>query len=194
MAAVKSLCKSGILLSNGKLSYSGDTANTVSKYMRGGAEYANIRIFGDEYNKANFAIKEIRLHAIDNSIEEPLTEHDEIHIETDLFIHHDESRLNYTYVFKDETGEPIFTITHKQSGIPLKKGLNKLVCKLPKGYLNIGSYHLDAYLIKDSRETIFVEKDILSFNIQEGERGMGAWMGKEPGVIKPIFEWTNNQL
>jgi lipopolysaccharide transport system ATP-binding protein len=194
MAAVKSLCKSGILLSNGKLSYTGDTANTVSKYMRGGAEYANIRIFGSEYDKPNFAIKEIRLNAIGKSIEEPITEYDEIHIETDLFIHNDESRLHYTYVFKDETGEPIFTITHKQSGVPLIKGLNKLVCKLPKGYLNIGAYHLDAYLIKDSRETIFVEKDILSLNIQEGERGLGAWMGKEPGVIKPVFEWSNNHI
>jgi len=36
---------------------------------------------------------------------------------------------------------------------------------------------------------LFVEKDIISFNIQEGKRNIGGWMGREPGFIKPVFEW-----
>jgi lipopolysaccharide transport system ATP-binding protein len=191
MAAVKSLCKSGILLRNGQLSFSGETASVVANYMLGGAEYANIRLFNNEYDNDSFKLLSIRLVAQGKNIEQPLTEYDEIHIETTIDIKKQENNLHFTFVLKDENGDPIFTISHVQNKIKLESGINKLVCKFPKSYFNIGAYHLDAYVIKDSRETIFVEKDILSFNIQEGERDFGAWMGKEPGIIKPVFNWTN---
>lgn len=192
MAAVKSLCKSGILLKNGRLSYSGETSIVVSNYMLGGAEYANLRIFNNEYENEFFSLNEIRLAANGKTVDQALTEYDEIAIETLIDIKKDEVKLHYTYVLKDENGDAIFTFSHIQSNIKLQKGINKLVCKFPKSYFNIGAYHLDAYVIKDARHPVFVEKDILSFNIQEGDRGLGAWMGKEPGVIKPVFEWTNN--
>lgn len=192
MAAVKSLCNKAILLVNGCLDYYGDTASTAARYMLGGAEYANVSAFKSQYEREGFAIKEIRLRAVDKSLEEPLTEFDEIYIETDLVIHRDEERLHYTYVLKNESGEPVFTISHRQCGIPLRRGMNQLICKLPRGYLNIGSYYLDAYLIQDARETIFKESDIMSFSVQEGQRSIGSWMGREPGIIKPVFEWLNN--
>lgn len=191
MAAVKSLCKKGILLSDGRLAYQGDTASAVARYMLGGAEYANIRIFQEAYNQDVFKLNEIRIKAVGKTIDEPLNEYDELHIETNIELKKDHERLYYTYVLKDETGEPVFTFSHIQAQVKLRSGSNQLICKLPKGFLNIGSYHLDAYLIKDARETVFTEKDILSFNIQEGERSIGGWMGKEPGVIKPVFEWKN---
>jgi lipopolysaccharide transport system ATP-binding protein len=191
MAAVKSLCTKGILLSNGAMAYQGETATAVAKYMLGEAKNANVRTFHEAYNQNLFTLKEIRIQAVSKTLDEPLSEYDELHIETDLEIKQENDRLHFTYVLKNETGEPLFTFSHRQAQIALKSGINRLVCKLPKGFLNIGSYHLDAYLIKDTRETVFTEKDILSLNVQEGERGIGSWMGKEPGVIKPIFEWTN---
>ena len=87
-------------------------------------------------------------------------------------------------------GEALFTFSHITSGIDLKTGLNIIKCKLPKGFLNIGSYYLSFYVIENSKSTLFVEKDIMAFNIQEGERLIGSWMGKEPGFIKPIFDWS----
>ncbi|HLA56994.1 MAG TPA: hypothetical protein VK623_12890, partial [Flavobacterium sp.] len=69
-------------------------------------------------------------------------------------------------------------------------GLNKIKCTLPEGFLNIGTYYLSVYIIENAKSTLFVEKDIMSFNIQEGERSIGSWMGKEPGFIKPKFDWS----
>jgi lipopolysaccharide transport system ATP-binding protein len=191
LASVKTLCRNGILMKDGKLIYTGNIDTTAANYMKGGTEYSNIRIFGQEYNFKIFSLLEIRISAFGKETEIPLDEYDQIEIQTLLEIKNDIHNFHFTYVLKGETGEPIFTFSHIQSNIKLSSGINKLICKLPKGFLNIGSYHLDAYLIKDSSESVFVEKDIISFNIQEGRRELGSWMGKEPGIIKPVFEWTN---
>ena len=52
-----------------------------------------------------------------------------------------------------------------------------------------GNY-ISLYVIENAKATIFVEKDVMSFNVQEGERPIGSWMGREPGYIKPKFDWT----
>ena len=75
--------------------------------------------------------------------------------------------------------------------VPFHIGLNELVCSFPKGFLNIGSYYLDLYIIEDAKKAIHHEPDIMAFNIQEGPRSLGSWMGKEPGFIKPVFDWVN---
>jgi lipopolysaccharide transport system ATP-binding protein len=191
IAAIKTLCKQGIVLSEGQLTYIGDATAAATKYMVGGAEFSNYRVFDQKYTTDSYSLHEIRINAVGKNVEEPLDEYDELHIETVIFIKNKQDSLHYTYVLKQETGQPVFTFSHSQAGVQLNHGVNRLICKLPKGWLNIGTYHLDAYLIKDAREAIFTEKDILSFSIQEGERTIGAWMGREPGIIKPTFEWIN---
>lgn len=191
LAAVKALCKKAIVMADGQLSFSGDTAAAAAKYMLGGAEFTNYRVFDQKYTTDSYSLHEIRISAVGKNIEEPLDEYDELSIETIITIKNKQESLHYTYVLKQETGEPVFTFSHSQAGVPLILGVNRLICKLPKGLLNIGTYHLDAYLIKDARKAIFTQQDILSFNILEGERSVGAWMGREPGIIKPVFEWIN---
>lgn len=100
--------------------------------------------------------------------------------------------FHLTYVLNDENGEPLFTFSHTSINLKLKNGINYVTCIFPKGYLNIGTYYLSIYIIENSRTTLFTEKDILSFSVQEGERNLGSWMGKEPGFIKPIFNWRIN--
>ena len=46
-------------------------------------------------------------------------------------------------------------------------------------------------MIEDSKKAVLHEPDVLAFTIQEGPRPLGAWMGREPGFIKPVFEWVN---
>jgi lipopolysaccharide transport system ATP-binding protein len=194
MAAVKSLCRKAILLVGGRAEYIGDSGITASRYMLGGAQHANHFVFGEKYSSGHFCISEIRLSAVGKQLEDPLDEYDEIKLETDIVIFQNENDLHFTYVLKSENGEPIFTSSHITYGVALHQGKNRLTCWLPKGFLNIGSYYLDAYLIKDASVTVFREFDIASFSVQEGQRPLGSWMGREPGLIKPVFEWTNNSL
>jgi lipopolysaccharide transport system ATP-binding protein len=191
MAAVKTLCHRGIVLENGLMKFNGDATGAVTCYLKGDHETNNFKLFGDDYENDLFRLKEISLHPKNETNETPLNEYQEIELDTKIFIKSMPERLHVTFVLNSEQGEPIFTVSHIQSGVHLQPGDNHLVCTLPKGFLNIGSYYLSLYVIRDARDTVFVEKDIMSFDVQTGGRHLGSWMGREPGFIKPVFHWNN---
>lgn len=189
MAAVKTLCNKGIVLEYGKLKFNGNAANAVTAYLKGDAETRNRKLFGSNYETDVFKLHEIALNARNESHDIALDEYHEIEINIKIDIKKKEERLHVALVLNNEQGEPIFTFSHVSAGIKLVNGYNHLICRLPKAFLNIGSYYLSFYLIQDAKEALFWEKDLMSFDVQEGSRNIGAWMGREPGVIKPVFDW-----
>jgi lipopolysaccharide transport system ATP-binding protein len=188
MAAVKSLCNTGIVLENGLVKNISNVENAVAYYLSGDSETQNKKTFSSEYDKADFTLHEIGLNPQGGTSDDALDEYHKLELNTSITIKNDK-KLHVTYVLNNEVGEPLFTFSHLNAGIALKSGLNNIKCILPEGFLNIGSYYLSVYIIENGKTTIFVEKDILAFNVQEGERSMGSWMGKEPGFIKPKFDW-----
>jgi lipopolysaccharide transport system ATP-binding protein len=190
MAAVKSLCSRGILMENGKVKFDGKIENAVSYYLSGDSESQNKKIFSREYDKKEFRLHEISLNPLGKSSDDVLDEYQKIEINTVITLKDINENLQVTFVLNNESGEALFTFSHVNNKLKLNPGLNKIKCTLPEGFLNIGSYYLSLYIIENSKTTLFVEKDIMSFNIQEGERAIGSWMGKEPGFIKPKFDWS----
>lgn len=193
LAAVKTLCNTAMVLENGLTKYTGNTAAAVSYYLKGDSESQNQRTFGSMYDNELMILHEISLNPTGSSSDAILDEYNEIELNTLITIKKNAERLHLTYVLNDENGEPIFTFSHVSLNIKLVEGFNHLICTFPKGYLNIGTYYLSLYLIEDAKNSAFTEKDIVTFNIQVGERNIGAWMGREPGFIKPVFKWKTKQ-
>ncbi len=189
MAAVKSLCSKGIVLENGLVVKDDIVENAVSYYLSGNSNLLNKKTFDSNYDKEGFKLHEININPLNKLFDEILDEFQEIEINTLFTLKNPTKNLHFTFVINSDFGESLFTFSHSSAGLELKFGLNEVTCKLPKGFLNIGNYYLDFYVIENSKLTIFMEKDIMSFGIQEGERSFGSWMGKEPGFIKPIFDW-----
>jgi lipopolysaccharide transport system ATP-binding protein len=192
MAAVKTLCQKGIVLEHGRKVFEGNSTEAVGYYLKGDAETQNKKTFGKEYDKNDFSLQEISLSPIGKTTDDILDEYNEIELHTTITIKKKSENLHLTYVLNNENGEPLFTFSHINSHQKLKNGINFVTCTFPKGYLNIGTYYLSIYIIENSKTTLFTEKDIMTFSIQEGERKLGSWMGKEPGFIKPIFNWRIN--
>ena len=190
MAAVKSLCQRGIVLENGLIIKDDTIENAVSTYLTGNFGTQNHKIFSDEYNTSEFILHQISVNPVGGSSDEVLNEYQEIEINTLFTLKSNSNKFHVTYVINNESGESLFTFSHSTSKLYLKQGLNKIICKFPKGFLNIGTYYLNFYVIENAKSTLFVEKDIISFTIQEGQRLLGSWLGKEPGFIKPIFDWS----
>jgi lipopolysaccharide transport system ATP-binding protein len=191
MAAVKTLCQSGIVLKHGLIDYTGTAVNSVSRYLSGESESLNHRIFGAEAETDQFKIKELAIHPKTGGPEDSLDEYQEITFTIQLHIKKDAARLHIAFVLKNENGEELFTFGSKKSNATLVDGENRLSCYFPESFLNIGSYYLDMYVIEDAKRAVFTELDVLAFSIQEGQRNLGAWMGKEHGFIKPRFDWAN---
>jgi lipopolysaccharide transport system ATP-binding protein len=189
MAAVKSLCTRGIVLENGNVKFDGKIENAVSFYLSGDSESQNKKTFSSEYDKKEFRLHEISLNPFGKSADHVLDEYQKIEINTVFTLKAIDSKIHVTFVLNNEMGDSLFTFSHVNNKLKLNQGLNKIKCTLPEGFLNIGSYYLSLCIIENAKTTLFVEKDIMSFNVQEGEREIGSWMVKEPGFIKPIFDW-----
>lgn len=190
IAAIKSLCHKAMVLENGREKFTGKTAEAVSSYLKGDAETRNKRTFGSFYDTEYLTLHEISLNPTGGTTNDILDEYHEIELHTIITIKKNAEGLHFTYVLNDENGEPLFTFSHINDGAKrMKNGYNYLVCRIPKGFLNTGIYYLSVYLIENAQSSVFTEKDILAFHIQEGERELGGWMGREPGFIKPVFEW-----
>ena len=190
MAAVKSLCTKGLVLINGKVAMVGSTEQAVNYYLSQDSESMNMRTFSSKYDKPEFTLHEIRLNAFGKSSEDPLDEYQKIELTTMLTLKDSSKKLHLTLVLNNDAGEPLFTFSHINNDLKLTDGLNKIKCVFPEGFLNIGTYYLSLFIIENGKSALFIEKDIMSFIIQEGERPIGAWMGREPGFIKPRFEWS----
>lgn len=189
MAAVKSLCTKGIVLENGLIAKNDSVEKAVGYYLLGNTESINQRKFTTEFDTEDFTLNSIGVKVVDDLNNLVLDEYQEIELHVDFTLKHLQKSLHVTMVLNNEYGEPLFTFSHINAGLALKQGHNQIKCRLPKGFLNIGSYYLTFFVIENAKSALFVEKDILSFTIQEGERTIGSWMGKEPGFIKPIFDW-----
>lgn len=187
MAAVKSLCNKGIVLSNGQKYFEGDANMAITKYFSGDNIFSNRIIFDQEHENGYLKIHEISIKVKDDVSDKQLDEFDEIEIYTEVTIKKDSDSLRVVYVLNNDSGDPLFTFSH--DGLPLEEGRNKLLCSLPKGFLNTGDYFMDFYLVYKRRETFYKEKDIIAFKIQDGVRPMGVWMGRDYGFVKPIFDW-----
>jgi lipopolysaccharide transport system ATP-binding protein len=195
MAAVKSLCTRGIVLENGKVKLIDDIERAVSYYLSGDSEIVNQRIFSGEYEKEEFKLDKISINSLGKSIDEPLSENNPIELTTiiNLKVNQPE-RYHMTYHLYNEVGEALFSFSNGNEEVRLNYGTNELICNFPASFFQSGQYFLSFFFIKDCREAIFVEKDIISFTVVDGGRDLGVYMGREPGYIKPKFDWTLKKI
>jgi lipopolysaccharide transport system ATP-binding protein len=189
MAAVKTLCNTGLVLKHGTVQFNGSVDNAIGYYLSGDAEGINRKIFDASYDKEMFILNEINIYNTDCN-DTLLRENEPVLLETDIIIKSQPHRYQITYHLYNEMGEALFSFSHIPN-VVLKQGNNKLICKFPASFFQPGQYFLSLYIVEDKRQAIFVEKDIVSFTVAESGREFGVYMGREPGYIKPQFNWTN---
>ena len=73
----------------------------------------------------------------------------------------------------------------------LKKGINNLICKIPANFLQSGKFTLSLFFIEDKKNALLISNEIMSFTVVDSPREIGVYMGKEPGYIRPNFNWIN---
>jgi lipopolysaccharide transport system ATP-binding protein len=192
MASVKSLCTRGIVLENGALAYDGKTDDAVSFYLNRGADQTNSKSFADTVRNDVFQLHRISLrNEGEQTSEAPLTENNAIELETELNIFEKPERYHITYHLYNEMGEALFSFSSQGNDL-LKTGKNKVVCTFPPDFFQAGQFFLSFFFVEDRKRSIFVERDIMSFTIIDGNRELGVYMGKEPGSIRPKFIWRVN--
>lgn len=191
MAAVTALCSKGIVLENGVNTYTGGSSNAVVYYLKGNSESQNVKLFNNTYDKNEFTLHEISLKKLHGISNEPLLDSDIIELKTSITFKSDNAdNYHITYHLVNELGEGLFSFSDSDFKQEHKTGLNNLICKFPKSFFQTGTFYLSIFIIKEKKECVFHEKDIMSFTVVDGVREFGSYMGREPGFIRPAFEWS----
>jgi len=191
MAAVKTLCSKAVLLENGMITLNGSSDNAISYYLKGSADSPDKKLFNTFYDKEEFRLNQINVYN-KNCSNGVLTENDEIELLTDITLKKSDAQYHITYHLYNEMGEAMFSFSH--NNIRLLTGRNQAICVFPASFFNPGTYYLSLFIVKNRATAVFVEKDIFSFSVVDGQRELGVYMGREPGDIKPVFTWYLKEL
>ena len=194
MSAVKSLCSKGFILKNGLLQYGGNVNEAIKNYLSNDGEIkGNKKSFDTAYGFEVFELNEICLQNSDSSYLDPLVEDKEIELTTTInFKAKDAKRYHITYHLYNELGENMFSFSNVPINQEMKQGKNFIRCIFPANFFQSGNFSLALFVVIDGRASIFSEKDILTFTVVNGLRKPGVYMGREPGYIRPQFNWKNS--
>ena len=195
MAAVKSLCKRGVILQSGMLVDSGDVDTIVSHYLRGDGNIENHKVWTVPVIKKNgFELLEIGVKKCDGDYGDIIR----MDMDYEILIKYKLSepmKIHFSLVFKNERGEWMFSSSGgKYIDDDHNCGTYMQICKIPANFFNWGNYAIDLFVIVDRKETLFRENDIVSYSISNKEIALGGWYGKEPGDITPNFYYQETKL
>ncbi|MFC1840656.1 ABC transporter ATP-binding protein [Thermodesulfobacteriota bacterium] len=179
MGAVRNLCRTGILLENGKIKASENIDALISLYLNQKADSKSI------YFPENNTVKRIEAHQNNDKI--VLT----LEYESDKVI----KQPNFGFVVYDNNGTPIFGTNPLQSGIlsfedPKRRGVVKVTISSPflsDGYYPISIWFHDGHAYGSHQ---FHKEKCLNLEIE----GMNnSYIEKNPSVVGqviPICDWV----
>ena len=189
MASVKSLCTRGLIMNHGGIEFEGGIDEVVNRY----AMSNRVSHSGPLLKTPLIVVDEFRTYGrtLLNKVKDTIDEHDQVIIDAEIQIMTDED-LRLTLMLSNAEGVTLFAFSQKDKYLP--RGRHKVLCEIPPGFLNVGEYYLSLFIINKSLKTVHREDNINIFNVDFGQHPIGSWMGKEPGFIKPLFNWKFETL
>ena len=206
MLAIKALCTRCVVLDKGKSIFLGDVFSAVDKYLSN-----KVSIIGEikwsEPLKAP-GNHQVRLNAVrivsDGQVTGyPLVNKD-IEIQIDYWnLEENGRRLVSIHIFNSMNSLILTTTNLKMASLtydpwvykPYPVGLFRTTCVIPKDLLNTGVHYI-TFNINGTMESdnIILQRNILSFDMQEDLRLEKEHLGEWIGVIRPKLAWRTEQL
>ena len=197
MAAVKSLCKRGVILQNGLLIDSGNVDTIVNHYLKGDENIENHKIWDvPEVKKDGFELLEIGVRKTGGDYEDVMRVDDNIELIIRYKLTKPYKQFHLTFHFTNEQGNKIFSSSGCGRCVPFehKEGEYVQTCTIPADLLNWGNYMIDLYVVINRSQVILVDNDAVSFTLSNKQAVLGSWMGREPGDITPKFDYTEERI
>ena len=184
LVAVKSLCKTGILMERGNITFSGSADETVEHYVKVNAAQLNPSISFDTPTVApgNDCIK---LKAVSVQPSSPFIT-DEISIHFSFWNFSESSSVFLAFDIIDLHEEVVFG-----SGFSFETDTDNLcqgVCSIPADLMNDGVYSIQLYFNDSSMRYLWSIPDVISFEVADKERNY-AYFGKVNGAVRPKLKW-----
>ncbi|MDQ3190822.1 MAG: ABC transporter ATP-binding protein [Bacteroidota bacterium] len=198
MASVKSLCTSGVVLSNGGISYMGDIDKSVAEYMNIGSVngVTEYKVFEGENKVFNTEVDILSagIRAVGKNYGEAMRMDEDLELSFKMNKKTANWRMDATIHVKDANGNYLFS---SGSGTIIgsnenKTGIIDFNVSIPKNFFNADTFHVNLLVVKNRKSISISINDVFSFNIINKEHELGTWMGKELAPLKPKFPWNVN--
>ena len=198
MAAVKSICRRGIILVNGEIKYNSEIEECVATYLKGNNTLTNHKYWNDltEIKNDDFELFEIGIKAKNKNYEDIIRIDEPIKFTANFRKKNSNKRIDITLHFKDEQGNKIFSTSTGSINENYDNSCGNYITSIvfPADFFNWGNLYIDLYIVEDLKRATLVINDIIAFTLSNKEIELGRWMGREPGAIKPSFIWEQKKL
>lgn len=198
MTSIKSLCHTGIFLENGCVREMGDVNTIVSHYLRGNDDVFNHKDLSQdkELKGKGFEMIEIGVCKSGGTYDSVITMSDAIDINMRYRLTQPHPHLQITLHLKNEQGEKVFSFSGGGRCYDYyhEAGEYEQKCIIPSHFLNWGNYSIDIYIVENSARSFLREMDVVNFTVVTQSKGIGTFMGKEPGDITPIFDFVEKRV
>lgn len=189
MAAIKTLCTTAVGLYEGRVINYGAVGAVVEEYLSRGLH--NRTVYTPSQYGTSSVNKVFQLHSLRVVAEEGGSEHftvkTPLRFEFSYSLFLDEALFYIGFHLRTIAGECAFVT----SSIPIRITRNAYLstCHIPGDLLNVGTYTIHLYCVKDGSNVLCDEDNPLTFEIHDVERPEGAWMGDYPGAVRPNLAW-----
>ncbi|HOS82942.1 MAG TPA: ABC transporter ATP-binding protein [Methanolinea sp.] len=202
MNAVEQLCNKCIFLDKGRIIYnSSNVKNIINKYLfYEDFKMDNFQWINSNNEFENPFFKPYKFfigHSNGQKIENPISNCEDIWVFIEGTIEKIDPALQIGYAIFNEDGILLywscFTDNNETEWIKLSKGKVILKTKIPKRFLNQGSYRIEMIVALYFKEWICqpgINAPAIHLNIQGGLSDSPYWLHKRPGVLAPIMEWN----
>jgi lipopolysaccharide transport system ATP-binding protein len=186
MTAVKSLCKSGMLLERGSLSYTGLAEQAINKYLMAFSPASKQVFESDNILSGNKLVALNSIEAITGNPDGRFLIDKELAISVSFKNKTVTSPINVNLFFNTLDGVNIFATCSASYNLPQTDVVLK--CLIPANILNDNIYSIDVMIVTNSEALLTVRETLLIEGIEPPRPG--GWLDKFPGLVRPEFVWS----
>lgn len=200
MPAVRSLCTRGILLDQGKIIRDGPINEVVHDYLASYLQVCSAKYWKKEEHPVHMPIKMISVELKKGN--EELTE--SINISEDHYIDMTYEVVNtgtqacLSLSILTEEGASVFNslnnLEEHYYAKPLKQGIYRTRCVLPKNLFNDGRYYVSILQAAGNWGDSLIHDRAISFEAIDDGILRGDYFGAYPGYVRPMLKWSTNEI
>jgi lipopolysaccharide transport system ATP-binding protein len=191
MAAVRTLCGSAMLMEAGKLVVHGDTDVTINRYLAQDDGASSDRRWGKKDAPGDDVLR-LRRVAVRSACKDknyfPLEEELFLDIEYEVLQPHP-----FVCVSMHLYAEAVCAFVGGNPSSAHDAGMFRASCRIPQNLLNNNLYSVAVFLITNTTELRVVERDVLSFSVEESTP-RGEFVGRVIGMVRPHLEWNTVKI
>jgi lipopolysaccharide transport system ATP-binding protein len=201
MMAVQSLCPRAIWFEDGRILQDGESGQVVADYLQHSFSALAEQVWEDiatAPGNDKVRLRSARVRLDGGSTMNRITVHSTIDLEFEYWNLVPDTCLNLSLLLHNQEGVTVLntgpTSEPVWHGRPFPAGLFRSVCRIPGNFLNDTPYRVTLYVIKDQSSAVFVQENILMFEVCDTTETRSGWYGKWPGVVRPNFDWTTEMV